>query len=339
MEARALLLLSRTLAQNNLYAQQGHARTIAAYAYAVGQVPCACQHARGRDSLQSGGRGGKTTPAPAAHSSALTHGASVRARSAALIAWQGTSARSYATSATATEETTEEKQATSTQQTPNRAKMFRAKPVSLATQTEPWPMLRPDAESTWWRRALLFVGGYYTSEGQRMRAARSLFRSALAQAEEQTLADGVGADLERFYERYMMTSLHIWMLLRRLQKEGDDGKKVGQELYDLFTHHVEKDVYNEGVQVRVSKWLAEIEKTFYGSCLAYDKALRDEATADAELDRALARNVFGAEEEGGAGWGKSAQHLTRYVRRELACLEKTPTEAIMKGWILFSSVK
>lgn len=214
--------------------------------------------------------------------------------------------------------------------------MFRAAPHSLATEEDPWPMLRPDAESSFLRRAVLFVGGYYTREGQRVRAARSLFRTMLAQAELQSLADAVGADLERFHERYMVMALHVWLLLRRLRKEGEEGKMLGQEMYDLFAHHVEKEVYNEGVQVRVSKWLAELEKLFYGSCVAYDKAMDDED--ETAFARALARNVFGAEEEGGPGWGKSAAHLARYARYQLACLDATPSPSLLKGFVRFSPV-
>ncbi len=47
-------------------------------------------------------------------------------------------------------------------------------------------------------------------------------------------------------------------------------------------------------QVRVSKWTSELEKMFYGSAMAYDKAVKGEDS----MHDALFRNVYGEESEG-----------------------------------------
>ena len=93
-------------------------------------------------------------------------------------------------------------------------------------------------------------------------------------------------------------------------------------------------LYNaEGVRVRVGKWLSELEQTFYGSAVAYDKALQG---SSGDLAKVLHRNVF---MEGDAGDDKATEGsklLERYVRRELASLSLTDGAAVLKGHIKFS---
>ena len=98
-----------------------------------------------------------------------------------------------------------------------------------------------------------------------------------------------------------------------------------QELYDHFWADMETRVRDEGVVVRLSKWMRELEQTFYGSSAAYDTAMAADAAAGA-LQSALRRNMF-------LGEGKPADAAlaARYVRHQLACLALTPSEAVMSG--------
>jgi cytochrome b pre-mRNA-processing protein 3 len=127
-----------------------------------------------------------------------------------------------------------------------------------------------------------------------------------------------------------MLCLHIWMLLVRLRPEGSDGKKLAQLMYDDFQEDVEKRVRAAGVQVRLRKHLVELEKQFYGSCIAYDKTMKDEPTEP--LSAALHRNVYQAVQSK----QPAASLLERYVKRELACLTMTESAAIMAGDVRFS---
>jgi cytochrome b pre-mRNA-processing protein 3 len=101
--------------------------------------------------------------------------------------------------------------------------------------------------------------------------------------------------------------------------------------YDAFQDDVERKVYDEGVRVRVRKWLQELEKTFYGNALSYDKAME---LGGGELTKALHRNVFD-----GQGDERHAKALERYVRHQATSLALTPTQAVMDGRIRFTQVK
>jgi hypothetical protein len=204
---------------------------------------------------------------------------------------------------------------------------------------------------------------------------------------------GLPAD---FQPLHSSLCLHIWLLLVRLRAEGKPGKQLAQMLYDDFQTDVEERARAAGVRVRLSKQLTELEKQFYGSSMAYDKALAGEEALDrvrqagssfwerqclggtrwgcaAAFDRmssgcvlggsvlpgqaanhcclhphhlrftplffpspclqALLRNVYSLDE----GKGDDAVLLARYVRRELACLTMTPSEAVMAGNLKFSA--
>ena len=128
-----------------------------------------------------------------------------------------------------------------------------------------------------------------------------------------------------FRASFSLASLHLWLTLVRLRAEGDAGKLLGQELYDHFWEEMEARVRGEGVVVRLSKWMKELESAFYGSCTAYDAALAPGAPEGA-LAGALRRNVL--MEHGG---GAESAALARYVRHQLACLAVTDSSAIMSG--------
>jgi len=104
-----------------------------------------------------------------------------------------------------------------------------------------------------------------------------------------------------------------------------------QELYDHFWADMEVRVRNEGVVVRLSKWMRELEQSFSGSSAAYDTALAADAAAGA-LQAALRRNVFLGE-----GSPADAARAARYVRHQLASLALTPSDAVMAGaWRAFA---
>jgi cytochrome b pre-mRNA-processing protein 3 len=183
------------------------------------------------------------------------------------------------------------------------------------------------------RRALLVLGGYYSKESTFMRAASHLYACVAEQALDAALLRAFDIPVRDFQHRHAMLCLHVWMLLVRLRPEGKDGKLLSQLLYEDFQEDVERQVRATGLEVRVSKHLTELEKQFYGSCVAYDRALKGESGES--LSTALLRNVLQA----APGKESAAARLERYVRRELACLALTESEAVMMGNVKFSKLE
>jgi len=187
----------------------------------------------------------------------------------------------------------------------------------------------PERSSSGWRRAALALGGYFSSESRHVRGGAKLYAEVTRASDTfDALYDGADALERTFATRHAVVCLHMWMCLGRLRKDGENGKDFSQIFYDAFQDDVERRVHAEGVRVRVRKWLQDLERTFYGNAVSYDKALE---LGGLELVKALHRNVFD-----GQGEEKRAKALERYVRHQLASLALTPSEAVMEGRIAFA---
>ncbi|XP_031251451.1 uncharacterized protein LOC116109365 isoform X2 [Pistacia vera] len=131
--------------------------------------------------------------------------------------------------------------------------------------------------------------------------------------------------------------------------EGKEGVELGQYLYEIYNHDVELRVSKAGVNLRLSKWMKESEKIFYGNIVAYDAAMLPEAKQD-ELQNAVTwviargpwvRNIFsddGTSKPDDAAL-RAVQAMTRYVRREVSCLSLTGKEAIFSGNFMFTPLE
>lgn len=207
--------------------------------------------------------------------------------------------------------------------------LFSGSPHSLEFARQPVGAAQTENASLL-HRAFLRLGGYYSRDSRLMRSADNLYACVTEQARDPGLA--AAAQLPAgFQAEHAFLSLHVWLLLVRLRPEAADGRDLAQKVYDNFQDDVETRVRAAGVKVRLSKQLTELEKQFYGSSMAYDKALAGEGSAES-LAAALQRNVY----LGDAAMTEAAAALERYCKRELACLSLTPSEAVLAGHVKFS---
>lgn len=214
--------------------------------------------------------------------------------------------------------------------------LFTSKPQSLTLP--PASKLRVlERQPTGFTGFALRLMGYYHRDSKFLRGARTLHSRVARHVENPALYATFSLE-KSFRTTHAMLVLHTWMCLVRLRGEGKDGSDFGQALYEVYNEDLERRVVAAGVKMLFSKWMKELEKIFYGAVLAYDNAMKPEASKD-ELARALWRNVF-AEDDKLMPTGVLAipvQSLARYVRRETACLALTDKEALLSGNILFST--
>ncbi|CAI7804658.1 unnamed protein product [Closterium sp. NIES-53] len=135
--------------------------------------------------------------------------------------------------------------------------------------------------------AVLGILGYYSKESELIRGANALYRAVTRQADDETFLRALGLP-SQFRTHHALLVLHTWLALLRLRKEGAQGAAVGQTFYHTFNHDVERRVVAAGVKMLVSKWMRELERSFYGAAAAYDAAVAPGASADA-LPKALWR--------------------------------------------------
>eukprot|EP00892_Ulva_mutabilis_P008591 jgi/Ulvmu1/6103/UM027_0081.1 len=178
-------------------------------------------------------------------------------------------------------------------------------------------------------RRLLWLLGFNSSEAINIRAATRLYDAVCAQADTNGLHDSVHME-PVFYSRWCLLMLHVWMLIHRLSADGDATRVLRQELYDLFQEDVEVRVRQQ-IQVRVATTVTDLEKSFYGTALALDRAL----AGDEQLWEALHRNAYGGED----GKQAAAKLLSAYITRQQKCLEMTDSDALIRGRVRFSFAK
>lgn len=208
--------------------------------------------------------------------------------------------------------------------------LFNTQPRSLDYIRGGWAPAE-GVEHSFLKRNLLRLFGFYSQEAQLMRGAQGLYSCITEAVDDKRLLAALELP-DDFHYMHSLLCLHVWLLLTRLRPEGKIGKKLSQMLYDNFQDDVESRVRAAGVKVRVSKQLVDLEKQFYGSSFAYDKALKGDGSED--LATALHRNVYQKE----ASKREAAGLLARYVKRELACLSMTPTDSIFRGNVRLSAL-
>ncbi|KAI8867890.1 hypothetical protein GQ42DRAFT_164508 [Ramicandelaber brevisporus] len=150
---------------------------------------------------------------------------------------------------------------------------------------------------------------------------------------------------DTFHSWFIISHLHMWMMMVRLRIE-PEGKALNQEIVNALFGVLEDKMRDAGVTStsiidRTSRDLLQV----HGGCiLAYDEALT--RGSDSILATALWRNLYGC--AGLEGAPKDANtpekcnvqmlaDLVKYVRVQMANLEKTPIETIRNGAFSFES--
>ncbi len=122
--------------------------------------------------------------------------------------------------------------------------------------------------------------------------------------------------------RFEALCLHVYLVLRRLDRLPPPAADFAQELVDTVFANLDANVRELGVSdVGVSKRMKKIASAFYGRARSYDAALA--ASDDAGLHTALARNVLAAEADP-AG-------LAAYVRAAEVSLSAVDFESLLQA--------
>ena len=154
-------------------------------------------------------------------------------------------------------------------------------------------------------------------------AGRALFVSASEQARRPAFYD-LGGVPDTYEGRFELYTLHVVLLLRRLQGEGAQVAETRQGLFDAFVRNLDDGLREMGVgDLSVGKKMRKLGAGVYGRLKSYDTALA--ATGDEPLIALLTRTVFAGEVSPGA------PALAAYVRAADVTLAAEPTERLLQG--------
>jgi cytochrome b pre-mRNA-processing protein 3 len=148
---------------------------------------------------------------------------------------------------------------------------------------------------------------------RRAHRAEDLYAGAVAQARQPAFYTEFGVP-DTHDGRLELVQLHVILLLRRLQRGGEDGRRLGQALFDAFVGDLDRSLREGGVgDLSVGKWAKRIVQQFYARATALEPAL--DQRDDEALEHALVDNVYVA----GAEPGRAAA-LARYLATADAAL-------------------
>lgn len=108
--------------------------------------------------------------------------------------------------------------------------------------------LPASATDTALKRAMLRLLGYYSRESTLMRGGEALL-AAVVEASDSPAFQAAFQVPDTFQHRHSVLCMHVWLLLQRLRTEGDDGKDIGQSMYDGFQEEVERRARATGAKV------------------------------------------------------------------------------------------
>jgi cytochrome b pre-mRNA-processing protein 3 len=134
--------------------------------------------------------------------------------------------------------------------------------------------------------------------------------------------------------RLEMVMLHLVLLLRRLDLEGQQERILGQGVFDDFCRDMDANLREMGVgDLSVPRRMRGVGEAFYGRQKVYAAALAGLDTT--ALPQALARNVYGGEGGGEIEDSPCATPLAAYVLAAVAALSRQDGVALSRGELTF----
>ena len=159
-------------------------------------------------------------------------------------------------------------------------------------------------------------------------ASAALYASAVAQARRPDFY-GAGGVPDTLDGRFDMVCLHVFLLLRRLKRDGAAGAELAQRLFDRMFADLEMNMRELGVSdYGIGHRVKGMAASFYGRIAAYEQGLTGGEEA---LRQALARNLFGTVAVAPA----TLEHAARYVVAAAAALDRQDSSRIAVGAIEF----
>jgi cytochrome b pre-mRNA-processing protein 3 len=173
--------------------------------------------------------------------------------------------------------------------------------------------------------------------GPHNRNIQILYGAIVAQARSKAFYTRYGVS-DSVEGRFELIVLHLVLVLRRLGGERQDSapaswRPIGRQLFDLFCRDLDDNLREMGVgDLAVPREMRKFGEAFYGRQAAYGAALG--AADDRELEKALARNIFGVN-LGVTEPNESAARLARYTRAAALQLDAEAEEELLAGKVVF----
>jgi cytochrome b pre-mRNA-processing protein 3 len=134
------------------------------------------------------------------------------------------------------------------------------------------------------------LGRLFRRDSEAGAIASALYGAIVAQARNPALYTDFGV-ADTVTGRFEMVTLHVILVLDRLERAGEASRPMGQQIFDLYVRDMDNALRELGIgDLGVPKRMKKMAQAFYGRHDAYRQAL---AAGDAErLTQTVARNVY-----------------------------------------------
>lgn len=157
-----------------------------------------------------------------------------------------------------------------------------------------------------------------------------LYQTALQQSRQPVFYSGMGV-ADTMDGRFDLLSLHVIMMIDRLNTLGREGAKLGQAVFDAMFKRMDIDLREMGIgDLGVPKHMQKMMKAFNGRREAYHAAFNSGNIAAIELS--LARNVYRMQ---GEAVPDGVPALADYTVRAVEGLERCTLVEFQSGNITF----
>lgn len=161
------------------------------------------------------------------------------------------------------------------------------------------------------------------------KAGRALYVAVVDQARQPRLYADLGAP-DTIEGRFELYSLHVFLLLDRLKRQGDQAAETAQALFDTYIQSLDDALREIGVgDTSVGKKMRKMGEAFYGRVKSYDEALAALPERKA-LEALIGRTVFAGEE------APPAAKMADYVLAQREALAANGVETLNAGRVAWS---
>ena len=174
----------------------------------------------------------------------------------------------------------------------------------------------------------------WRSQSSRRDAVHRLYASVVEQSRHPTFYAAWGVPDSR-EGRLEMLNLHAMLAMRRLRGEGQEGRAVAQDLFDLMFLDLDRHLREWGVgDLSVGKKVKVLAQSFFGRATALDGPLTD-GDRDAITD-ILRRNVYAEVAEPDAA---AVAGLGEYLLAQDRWLAAQAPDGLLRGKPTFAPVR
>jgi cytochrome b pre-mRNA-processing protein 3 len=164
-------------------------------------------------------------------------------------------------------------------------------------------------------------------DSARRKTIERLYGTIVAQARTPVFYEALGVP-DTVEGRFDLLVLHMHLVNEQLTAEGEAGIALGQELLDHFFEDMDGSLREIGIgDLSVPKKMRTLAEAYLGRSAAYGAAVA--ANDVPALSKALARNVFGADDHA------SGAALASYTIEAARVLREQTPENLLAGRVTF----